>query len=118
MRLSSMSNAEFVVLESLQRFVSQYVRNHFKAETTIPRLAVFPKRVYELSFHEDQVPSGLSVAYVALAAELNRQEAANAPSEDPMVLLMRLLEAEVALAATNERRIIQYLSEDHETSDH
>jgi hypothetical protein len=112
-----MNNADFVVLESLQRFVSQYVRNHFNAETTVPRLAVFPKRVYELSFHEEQVPSGLSVAYVALAAELNRQEAANAASDDPMIVLMRLLEAEVALAATNERRIIQYLSEDHETSD-
>ncbi len=118
MRLSAINNAEFVVLESLQRFVSQYVRTHFNAERTVPRLEVFPKRVYELSFHEDQVPSGLSVAYVTLAAELNRQEAANAPSDDPMILLMRLLEAEVALAATNERRIIQYLSEDHETSDH
>ena len=118
MQLSSTHNAGFAVLESLQRFVSQYVRNNLSAETTVPRLAVFPKRVYELSFHEDQTPSGLSVAYVTLAAELNRQEAANAPSDDPMNLLMRLLEAEVALAATNERRIIQYLSEDHETSDH
>jgi hypothetical protein len=113
-----MNNAEFVVLKSLQRFVSQYIRSNLSNETTVPRLAVFPKRVYELSFHEDQTPSGLSVAYVTMAAELNRQEAANDLSDDPMILLMRLLEAEVAMAATNERRIIQYLSEDHETSDH
>ena len=118
MPVSPTNNAGFVVLESLQRFVSQYVRNNLSPATTVPRLAVFPKRVYELSFHEDQTPSGLSVAYVTLAAELNRQEASNTSSGDPMILLMRLLEAEVASAATNERRIIQYLSEDHETSDH
>ena len=112
-----MSNAGFVVLESLQRFVSSYIRNNIDASTTITRLLVFPKRIYELSFHEDQVPSGLSVAYVALAAELNRQEAENDPSGDPMTLLLRLLETEVARAMTNERRITQYLSEDHETSD-
>ena len=118
MPMMSMRNAGFVVLESLQRFVSNYIRNNVDASTTVTRLAVFPKRIYELSFHEEQVPSGLSVAYVALAAELNRQEAESDQSDDPVKILMRLIEAEVSVAMTNERRLTQFLSEIHENSDH
>jgi hypothetical protein len=74
-----------------------------------PGRVFFPKRIHELGIGEGETPDGLSMNYLTLAAQLNRQAQSRKSGSDLLALLLRAVEMEITRARLAEGRLLQAL---------